>query len=296
MVQICPDDGDVVQHQYRRWPFPPWSRVGAVRPTPVEQLYRDLGVVLSRPPGATLKILVAGCGTGKEVATLQGQFPEARITAVDFSETSLAYASKRCDRSATDFHLLDIRRVGELGEKFDLIFCSGVLHHLDDPVEGWEALIDVLKDGGLMRIMLYSEAGRFPLKVARSRIPDLRDGPMDADRLRAIRKRFLETGAGLICGYVDFFTLPGVYDLLVHSREHCFTVDSIQATLDGLDLKLAKFELPSPAFEAGYRTFNPSDGRQRDYSGWRAFEEANPYLFRSMYVFWCGKRHGLRLI
>ena len=52
---------------------------------------------------------------------------------------------------------------------FDIIESVGVLHHMEDPIEGWRSLVDVLKPSGLMKIGLYSN-------LARRHIDDAREG------------------------------------------------------------------------------------------------------------------------
>ena len=59
-----------------------------------------------------------------------------------------------------ELHQLPIERVGEIGRSFDLVVCTGVLHHLPDPDDGLRALRDVLRPGGAMRLMVYARYGR----------------------------------------------------------------------------------------------------------------------------------------
>ena len=40
---------------------------------------------------------------------------------------------------------MDILEVSLLEEQFDIILCSGVLHHMDDPSKGLKTLLGVLK-------------------------------------------------------------------------------------------------------------------------------------------------------
>jgi SAM-dependent methyltransferase len=54
----------------------------------------------------------------------------------------------------------DILEVGAVGERFDLILCTGVLHHMADPAAGLGALRDVLAANGLMVLMLYGATVR----------------------------------------------------------------------------------------------------------------------------------------
>jgi SAM-dependent methyltransferase len=59
-----------------------------------------------------------------------------------------------------ELHQLPIERIRELGRSFDLIVCTGVLHHLLDPDLGLRALRAVLRPHGAMRLMVYAPYGR----------------------------------------------------------------------------------------------------------------------------------------
>ena len=53
--------------------------------------------------------------------------------------------------------------VKKLNRKFDIIESAGVLHHMDNPLDGWRVLTSCLKKGGLIRLGLYSELGRLDI-------------------------------------------------------------------------------------------------------------------------------------
>ena len=107
-------------------------------------------------------ILVAGCGTS-QAAKHAMRWPEAKVTGIDFSATSV-----RCTEALKRKHKLNnlelrelpVERAGELGTSFDQIVCTGVLHHLADPDAGLAALRDVLKPDGAMHLMVYAPYGR----------------------------------------------------------------------------------------------------------------------------------------
>ena len=89
--------------------------------------------------------------------------PEARVIAIDVSETSLRHTrdlQHKHDIRNLQLHRLAIERIGELGETFDQIVCTGVLHHLSDPDIGLRSLRDVLARDGAMHIMVYAPYGR----------------------------------------------------------------------------------------------------------------------------------------
>ena len=86
------------------------------------------------------RILVAGCGTGKHAISTATSHPTSKVIAVDLSLSSLAYAVKKAAEfgiTNIEFHQANILSLPPDFTNFDLIECSGVLHHLDDPQEGY---------------------------------------------------------------------------------------------------------------------------------------------------------------
>jgi SAM-dependent methyltransferase len=281
-----------VADQYRHWPYPAWTRVTVPPPTTVPA--EVAGVDRGNPSGLPIaaEMLVAGCGTGREAALAAFRYPDARITAIDLSDTSIAYARSRCREgppARIDFHALDLLDVAKLGKRFHFIACSGVLHHLPDPEAGWAALAGVLEPGGVMRVMVYSEAARSEIRAAQKSLGDLSGRPVDGDLLREARRRLIAGAPAIVEGSIDFYTLPGIYDLLLHRHEDSFDVPRIARALDSLGLELLAFDLPSPALRARYRWDHPGDEAMRDLAAWAALEREQPSLFRSMHKFWCRK-------
>src|SRR5271154_5958621 len=86
-------------------------------------------------PRPDRSILVAGCGTS-QAARHALMEPDARVTAIDISESSLRHTrdlQQKHDIRNLQLHRLAIERIAELGRTFDQIVCTGVLHHLRDP-------------------------------------------------------------------------------------------------------------------------------------------------------------------
>lgn len=292
----APDSGnsvtDAVAAQYRDWPYPTWSRVTPPPPQTVPAWVEALDE--GRPSGLPVAadLLVAGCGTGREAALWALRFPDARITAIDLSEASLAYARDRCAALGLDrirFRQLDLHEVADLGLNFHFISCSGVLHHLPDPEAGWAALVAALKPGGAMRIMLYSKLARLKVRAAQRHLADLLGRPADAALLREARRRLIERAPDLLASWPDFYTLAGVHDLLLHRHEDPFDVPRIARALDRLGLELLAFDLPTPSHRARYRKDHPDDPAFRDLQAWAGLERSYPFLFQGMYNFHCRK-------
>ena len=108
------------------------------------------------------EILVAGCGTS-QAAIHALREPDAHVTAIDISETSLRHTrdlQRKYGLQNLDPHRLAIEEVGKLGRTFDQIVCTGVLHHLPDPDIGLRSLRSVLARDGAMHVMVYATYGR----------------------------------------------------------------------------------------------------------------------------------------
>ncbi len=157
---------DEVRSFYERYPYP--------RPVDSLDKYRLLWQDRERRradyhlfwPGRPFRedhsILIAGCGTS-QAARHALRWPDARVTGIDFSATSLRCTEELKRKYALknlQVHQLPIEQVGDLGMSFDQIVCTGVLHHLADPDAGLSALRSVLKPDGAMHLMVYAPYGR----------------------------------------------------------------------------------------------------------------------------------------
>lgn len=288
-----------VQAQYEESPYPRWLALNP--PLAGERRSR----LLARcPPGdrprfeGTIDILIAGCGTGRQAITAAlGYGQPIRITAIDLSAASLAYAARMARRYGADsieFVQVDLLDVDRLDRDFDVIEAIGVLHHLADPMAGWRALAQRLKPGGLMNVALYSERGRQDVVAARRAIASLGIESTPGG-IRQLRRLVLDAPAGAkdwratVRRFTDFFTLSGCRDLLFNVLEHRFTPLAVRSVLAELDLELLSVDVPA-AVLAKYRARFPGDPAGLDLELWDQFEADNPTVFSGMIAIWCRTR------
>jgi SAM-dependent methyltransferase len=279
-----------VAAQYSARPYPTWRRVTAGAATTYPEMVAKLGPDPRCDLPVQADILIAGCGTGQEAASWALKLPGARITAIDISAPSLAFAAERCAAGGIaniEFRQCDLRDVASLGRRFDAVICSGVLHHLADPERGWNALVKVLKPGGVMRLMVYSAYARLFVRYVHGLIADLRAQRPCDDVLRAARERLIHTYPA-IASSADFHTMAGVQDLLFHAHEDPFDIDRVVAGLASLDLDFLGFRL-EPEATARYRRDHPEDIYQRDIDSWRALDRQNPHPAQGQLIWWCAK-------
>jgi SAM-dependent methyltransferase len=115
-----------------------------------------------RPYRNDLDILVAGCGTW-QAAKYAICRPAARVVGIDVSPTSIEHTEtlkRTYALTNLETRQLAIEQAGELRRRFDLIVCTGVLHHLADPDTGLRTLREVLKPDGAVYLMVYAPYGR----------------------------------------------------------------------------------------------------------------------------------------
>ena len=289
-----------VQAQYETNPYPKWLSIDReLAPSTLgerlETRYPTLasaGLDLARP-----RILIAGCGTGRHAITTAARYGNSTVLAVDISLASLAYADRQArtlGQANITFARADILGLDQIGERFDLIECSGVLHHMADPMAGWRVLRGLTKPRGLMRIGLYSALARQRWDILRAPVPATLGGPAVADFLRARRGALLsEPPAGpenLVLRIADFYSLSGCRDLLFHTSEILFSLPEIAIALDALDLEFMGFDALAPETMRRFREKFDHPGAERDLAAWNAFEMDNPDTFIAMYQFWCQAR------
>lgn len=101
-------------------------------------------------------VLEAGCGVGAQTVTLASNSPNANITSIDISESSVEEAKKKIEeRGITNVHFQqgDIFDLSFEKESFDHIFVCFVLEHLPNPSEALKILGELLKPGGTITVI-----------------------------------------------------------------------------------------------------------------------------------------------
>lgn len=114
------------------------------------------------------RILEIGCGTGQ--MSLYLARGERRVIGADLTRASLrlgAAAARRFGVTGVQFVETDLHRPGLRAGAFDLVYCSGVLHHTPDPRKAFAGLVPLVRPGGMLVIGLYNAFARIPLRLRR---------------------------------------------------------------------------------------------------------------------------------
>jgi SAM-dependent methyltransferase len=180
----------------RRWPAPdgiPRLRLDEMpRPTALVRDFYDRAPFPGYPPSDSLAWLWAraersafarlletsipgdalvaeiGCGTGQ--MSLYLARADRRLVALDLSRAALslgAAAARRYGVGTVCFVEADLARLPLRDGAFDIVYCSGVLHHTPDPRAAFAAIVKAVRPGGHVILGLYNLYARLPLRLRR---------------------------------------------------------------------------------------------------------------------------------
>ena len=101
------------------------------------------------PRNTRARILELGTGTGQWASRILKRFPNAHYNGVDFSENMLSLASHnlRCYADRVNLQNLDLNRATLTG-RYDLIYSSFALHHIEDKQKFFKMIHKLLKRKG----------------------------------------------------------------------------------------------------------------------------------------------------
>lgn len=196
---------------------------------------------------AEIDVLIAGCGT-REAARIAAGNRDCRVTAIDISTRSLEATCELKSEYGLDnlsLRQLPLERAAELDREFDLIFCSGVLHHTANPAVGLRSLRQVLKRSGALNAMLYGRYGRLAIEqmqelLLAAGVTAENGGP---ERVRQWLKA-LPTEHPFraeMNSLADLEYDEGIADLLLNPRETSYSVGEVSALLEDNGFALHRF-------------------------------------------------------
>ncbi|MBC6981403.1 bifunctional 2-polyprenyl-6-hydroxyphenol methylase/3-demethylubiquinol 3-O-methyltransferase UbiG [Caulobacter sp. 17J80-11] len=197
-------------------------------------------------------VLAAGCGTS-QAAKIALRWPRARVTGIDVSASSLAASEalkRRYQLDNLQLHALPLERAGELGQSFDHVVCTGVLHHLPDPDAGLRALAAVLEAAGALQLMVYAPYGRAGIYLIQDYCRRLGLEPTAADVLDLIVSlKALPPDHPLVPMLrksPDLLTREGLADALLNPQDRAYSVPQLQGALAAADLAFGRWQRQAP--------------------------------------------------
>ena len=285
----------IVREMYEANPYPRWVDLERPGVLDTAQFISAISGRAALFTTARPSILVAGCGTGRQPIQVALQFADSDVLAIDLSRASLGYAAREALEHRVPnltFAHADLLEIDLPERAFAIISCSGVLHHLADPLAGWRRLLLHLAAHGVMKIGLYSTKARRGVTAARTFVTDHGFGS-SADDIRAGRHAILSLPvdhlARRVTRFPDFFSISGCRDLIMHVQERTYTARELADALDALDLRFLGFQTDSDT-QARFAAMFPAAAAATDLECWDAFESEFPDTFAGMYQLWCDRR------
>jgi SAM-dependent methyltransferase len=260
-------DNDPVAAQYESWVYP--QPISDIAEAIAKNRYYDASdpalyrrkLWPKRVEPDDLDILIAGCGS-HQAAYIALTNPESRVVGIDVSAASLQHEERlkqKHNLRNLELSHLNLEQSASLGKAFDLIICSGVLHHLPDPDAALGSLREVLKPHGVISLMVYGYYPRIGVHMLQ-------------EAFRTLGLRQDATGIAMVKHTLDVVLPPwhhihaykdaerwfdaGLVDTYLHPRERAYTVPEIlefvsgnrlkfQSWLDNLDYSIS-IHIPNP--------------------------------------------------
>lgn len=205
---------------------------------------------------AGARILVVGEGNGDATVLLaeQARDTAVEIIAIEISDAAIALSKARlAQRGLTNVvhhkcSILDLPQAN-LGE-FDIIECSHVLDHIEDPMAGIAALGAVVKDDGMMVLAVNATYGRLQVFMIQALMQHLISDFMPRELKIQIVREFLSAIPGdhwMGHDSADFIEEieiadgSGIEALFLQPFNHTFTAAEGYQALDACGLALVSF-------------------------------------------------------
>jgi 2-polyprenyl-3-methyl-5-hydroxy-6-metoxy-1,4-benzoquinol methylase/tetratricopeptide (TPR) repeat protein len=305
MTAMPTSSTDSVKSQYESYPYPRWDKLDYNKPTnygsALSHVYPDVPFSENLFNGP-LDILIAGCGTGRHALNVAKYFNHVNVTAVDLSQKSLSFAKNKALElkiDNIDFKLADLTQLKALPDQYDIIECSGVLHHIPDYKAAMTGLLKNLKPNGLIKISLYSEYARSSINEVRTLFSREIEN-IDEQKIKVIRQAILQgeiikDSHGIIRSD-DFYSLSGTIDLLFHQFERQFTPLDLKALCEEFQLEWLGFSNLKDSVKSAFMEFHKNNKADiKNLEQWDEFEQSNPNTFSAMYQFYCRYKPKLKL-
>ena len=241
----------VVRDFYEEFPYPSGP--------PVLRVGFDARLLLSygrleRSGGRPIRVLDAGCGRGRDLLAAASMQPDVEFLGIDVNRVGL----QQVERDARERGIGNVRTQAvdlmtlagleaPLGG-FDVIRCSGVIHHLSEPATGLANLARMLARHGVLDLMVYSKRGREHIHPIARAIDLLTDrGEPTAERLR-VGRELVQTVADLHEdeGWVKASRVDDVefVDRYLNPQETSYDVESLWQLMEASGLTLLRWAYP----------------------------------------------------
>jgi 2-polyprenyl-3-methyl-5-hydroxy-6-metoxy-1,4-benzoquinol methylase len=249
---------EAVRRFYEQAPFPGYPQrdsLQALRRRAERSVFARL---LNDAIPGDARIVDVGCGTGQ--MSLYLARADRVVVGVDVTRRSLLLATEAARRFGLDrvaFVETDLRRAGLNSGAFDVVYCSGVVHHTPDPRASFASLVQFARPGGIIVLGVYNAFARIPSRVRRiaAKLSGFRFVPFDP----VLREREAEPAR----------REAWVRDQYQHPEEHRHTLAEVQRWFAENNVKYVRSYPSTVLGDDPIDLFTPTDDNWT-FEGWLA--------------------------
>lgn len=157
-----------VRDFYAAAPFPGYPERDSVSGLRARAARSEFARLLDAAIPGDAQVLEVGCGTGQLGLFLATA--DRTVIGADLARPSLELARAAAIRygASARFVETDLRSPGLQRSAFDVVICSGVLHHTPDPRASFASVAQLVRPGGVLVIGLYNAWARLPHRLRRA--------------------------------------------------------------------------------------------------------------------------------
>jgi len=159
---------EAVRRFYAQAPFPGYPEKDSLSALRARAARSQFARLLDAAIPGDAVVLEMGCGTGQLSLFLASA--DRVVVGADLVRPSLELARAAAARYGLEgrFVETDLRAPGLRRGAFDVVICSGVLHHTPSPRAAFASVARLVRPGGILVIGVYNAFARLPLRVRRS--------------------------------------------------------------------------------------------------------------------------------
>jgi SAM-dependent methyltransferase len=266
-----------------------------------------------------VKVLIAACGSGREIYQVFTTYKNVEITAIDISEVNLAYAIRQNTElgvTGVKYYLADVLSLSpsHFPSQFDVVIANDFLHYCPDPIKAWDKLSALVRPGGLFMATLHNKKLVNAITKMRSMLtsafkPALFDNSPSPKLLRIATDEEVREARRLVLDSLDqtrevpaelmdlvtslaFYSLNEFRDLVFHPVVTGFTYTTVNKLINQLGLKLVGFDFPEMYCEKelSYKGEYYTDRAMAHGPSLDAFDAKDSSAFAGFYIsFTCEK-------
>ena len=159
---------ETVRDFYTETPFPNYPPQASLSWLRARASSSEFAQMLDAAIPHDARIVEIGCGTGQMSLFLARG--ERLVVGADLTRASLllaADAARRFGIEGVSFVETDLTQPALRAGAFDVVYCSGVLHHTPDPRASFARIARLARPGGMIVLGLYNRVARLPLRARR---------------------------------------------------------------------------------------------------------------------------------